>query len=164
MSNDMELNPFIVNQPLEAVALPKKVAVKESDDLSSPIEKLLDTHYLHDRQEKTSVYRYNKEATFEVMYGRLTDKSRSLFMYITYMLPKNTDYINLSAAKVRKDIGMSARTLTDAIKELRSVNIITFKSRSVYWVNPMYLFNGNRIEYYRGLNPSNVVVRSIINR
>lgn len=161
---ELELNPFIVNQPLEAVALPKKVAVKESSDLSSPIDKLMDTHYLHDRQEKTNIYRYNKEAIFEVMYGRLTDKSRSLFMYMTYMLPKNTDYINLSAVKIRKDIGMSARTLTDAIKELRTVNIITFKSRSVYWVNPMYLFNGNRIEYYRAINPDNVVVKSIISK
>lgn len=161
---EVELNPFIVNNPIEVIALPKKHAIKESDDLSSPLDKLMDTHYLHDSQDKTSVFRQNKSVMYEIMFGRLTDKSRSLFLYIMYSLNKNEDYVTLSAKKIKEHIGMSKRTLIEALKELKRCSIIVNKSRSVYWVNPMYLFNGNRIEYYRSLNPSNVVVKSIINR
>lgn len=161
---EVELNPFIVNNPIEVVALPKKHAIKESDDLSSPLEKLLDTHYLHDSQDKTNVYRQNKSVMYEIMFNRLTDKSRSLFLYIIYSLNKNEDYVTLSAKKVTENIGMSKRTLIEALKELKRCSIIASKSRSVYWVNPMYLFNGNRIEYYRAINPDNVVVKSIISK
>lgn len=164
MKEVFEINPFIVNNPIEVVALPKKVAINNSDDLASPIDKLLDSHYLHDAQDKTNVYRWGKRAMYEIIFGRLTDKSRSLFLYIMYSINKNEDFINLSAKKVGLDIGMSKRTLVDALKELKSNQVITMKSRSVYWVNPNYIFNGNRIEYYRNISNSNVLVKSIIRK
>lgn len=157
-----EINPFVVNNPIEVVALPKKVAVNSSDDTATPLDKLLGTHYLHDRQDKTSVFRHGKKVMYEVMFGRLSDKSRSVFLYIMYSLNKNEDYIDLSSKKVQQDIGMKKRTLVEALKELKACSIITAKSRSIYWVNPMYLFNGNRIEFYRTLNPDNVIVNTVI--
>lgn len=156
------LNPFIVNQPIECVALPKKVAIKASNDLSEPLDKLLDTHFLHDSQSKVSVFRYGKKDIYNVMFGMLTSRARDLFIYIMYAINKDEDYILLSAAKVKGDIGMSNRTLTEAIKELRECNIVCFKSRSIYWVNPMYIFNGNRIDYYKALDRSNIVVKNIV--
>lgn len=159
----VELNPFIVNKPIECVAIPKNKYLDNSEDTTTATRKdLLNSHYLQDRQDKINIYRYGKHTMYEIMFGKLTDKSRSLFLYIMYSLNKNEDYILLSAQKVRQDIGMSNRTLTEALKELKACSVITLKERSIYWVNPMYIFNGNRINYYKSLNEDNVIIKAIL--
>lgn len=163
-SERVGLNPFIVNKPIEVVALPKQFAVKASADLTTARQKLKETHFLHDAQNKVSIFRYGKKEIFNVMFGMMSSRARDLFIYIMYAINKDEDYILLSASKVKSDIGMSGRTLTDAIRELRECNIICFKARSIYWVNPMYIFNGNRIDYYENLKEENVIIKNIINR
>lgn len=162
-SESVELNPFIVNKPIECVAIPKSKASQYSEDITVTTRKdLLNTHYLHDKQDKINVFRHGKGVMYEIMFGRLSDKSRSLFLYIMYTLNKNEDYILLSGQKVKQDIGMCNRTLVEALKELKSCSIITLKERSIYWVNPMYIFNGNRINYYKELSDDNVIVKAVL--
>lgn len=156
------LNPFVENHPIHAIAMPRKQAITQSNDLSTPLDKLLDTHYLYDNQEKVTVYRYSNKSMNELLFGYLTPRSRDLYLYIMYHIKKNEDYITLRAKDVKPNIGMSERTLTSAIKELREANVINFKAKSVYWVNPHYIFNGNRIEYYRNMDSKNVMVNAII--
>lgn len=160
----MEMNPFVVNKPFEVVAMLRKQAVGSSSDISEPLDKLLATHYLYDSQDKVSLFRYGKKDMYELLFSGLRSRSRDLFLYIMYSINKNEDFIDMPYKKIRQDIGISKRTFIEAVKELKLNSIIAIKGRSVYWVNPMYLFNGNRIEFYRGINSDNIVVKHILGR
>ena len=92
---------------------------------------------------------YNDKAFFNV-FKDISDTASKMFLYIAYNLPKSQDIISLVQEDVMKFVGIkSVTTYYKYIQELIDYAIISRRSNSEYWVNPLFLFNGDRVAFYR---------------
>lgn len=162
-----EINPFVVNNPIEVIRLDVKSRFTNNKDINDGIKYSADTlnsNYLVDKQKKITVYSHPFYSIDNILFGSLNSKARDLYLYIIYHLKENTDYISLKLCDVKKTTGISRNSIVAAIKDLKAVGIIAPKSQSIYWVNPMYIFRGNRIEYYRNIKEELIDVVSTVHK
>ena len=80
---------------------------------------------------------------------KLSRTAQSVVMYIIQNLPKDRGYIVLDNATVMESCKFKNRkSIRDAIIELLEKNVLTRTTvPKKYWVNPLLMFNGNRITY-----------------
>jgi hypothetical protein len=46
------------------------------------------------------------------------------------------------------NIGVSSKSFYNAITQLKEFNVICDKCKNDYWINPYYMFKGNRLDYF----------------
>lgn len=101
---------------------------------------------LIDRQRSCSIYR---SPFADEMYFSLCNPAKAVFFYIIFHLQHNKDKIELKPDHVGKVTGMSRTSAFRAINELIDYHIIAkAKRQSTYWVNPYFIFSGNRKAYF----------------
>ena len=90
-------------------------------------------------------YAYQKDTIYN-----LKPTSSKLFNYIIFNIEPSKDFIELNVSKLNKNIFMSEDTIRKAIIELCDVCIINRREsmKATYWINPAYLFSGDRISKY----------------
>jgi hypothetical protein len=157
MKKETPMNPFVFDRKIDVVA----IKVGSTDDENIYVEK---NKYYVERQRRTSIYYDTHYDIDEILFGKLTSKARDLYWYIVYHLPEGKDCINLKISDVRGKTGISRNAIVTALQSLKNANLITPKSQSIYWVNPMYVFKGNRLEYFKSLGDTYLNVVSIIKK
>jgi len=150
-------NPFLDTEEIVLIKLyERRYRVSTEDipedgiitDLTDVDEKI--TFYYAEQKDKTSIYHHSY---VERILDKFTPSSMKLFLWIAYKLARNEDSIQLPYHKVGKKLKFSSsKTFYNAVNNLIAINIIAKKARGEYWVNPLYLFNGNRIKYYKENN------------
>ena len=154
-------NPFIVNYRLQVIRINNSTSISNNDDDDSTTV-LNNKRYLIEQQEKTSCYHIPN--CLDILFKQnITSKGRDLLLYIERKLGRDNDVIELKLEKTMEDMGISKPTLIKAINELKSASIIAFKGKSVYWINPIYIFNGNRINYFKALGENYIQIVHTIN-
>jgi len=143
------MNPFLQNFKLSVIKVNTVYYETKTSDISDGFVgkyKKVEESFLAEKQSKTYVYEipYIENILFKTM----SSCARDLLLYIIYNLPKDQDFINLKTEKVLSILNISKPTLIKAKNQLEESAIICSKSQSEYWINPFYLFNGNRIDYY----------------
>lgn len=84
------------------------------------------------------------------LYKELTPASCKLVLYVQLNLLYNTDQIELNTEDCMRFLGVESRTTYyKYLQELVDNAILSKCKGSNYWINPLLIFNGNRIEYYR---------------
>ena len=147
-------NPFIESMILELVKVNQQVYNHKADyEGLDRIEVL--NHFTVEKQEHTKLYHtpYDDKLLFSTSY-----KTRDLLLYILLNIKKNTDYIDLVQTKVCNKTNLSRNSFYSAVKELTVLNIICKKQIRQYWVNPKYIFNGNRKTFFQEKKPENIKV------
>ena len=82
-------------------------------------------------------------------FPMLSSSGKDMFMYVCSKLQYNQDYIELTEERYCKDTGVSRSTFFSAKRELTNRVLIERKSRrNTYWINPMYMFRGDRMAQY----------------
>jgi len=143
------MNPFLQNFKLNVVKVNTTYYETKTSDISDGYVgkyKKVEESFLAEQQDKTSVY--NIPNINNVLFKALDPRSRDLFLYIIYNIKKEEDIINLKLDAICSLTEMSKPTLIKSINILIDNAIICKKSQSEYWVNPFYIFKGNRIDYY----------------
>jgi len=139
-------NPFLQSIRLKVFVTESKSYVIDNKDVSS-IKATLSTQREFEKDPFIKIY--NDKLFFNV-FQRTSDTASKIFLYIVYTLQKDTDLVYLNAQEVMNFVGIkSVTTYYKYIQELMDNAIITRRSNSEYWINPLFLFNGNRIEYYK---------------
>lgn len=118
--------------------------------------------YLVEKIRGTTIYPF--EDCNNVVFDKLTSAGLQLYLYILLNLKWEKDYINLKSIETCEILNISRVTLYKAIKQLESINVICKKSRSEYWINPKYLFNGSVVKYASKQENSEVNIVKIINK
>lgn len=142
-------NPFLQNFKLpiiEVIETSYEVNTKYlSDGQVGKYKKVTESYYI-EQQEKVSVYKipYIKN----VLFKELKSSGRDLLLYIIYTLKVDVDIIELNANKISKELGISKVTVYNGINQLVDIAVICKKFKSDYWINPVYLFKGDRISFY----------------
>lgn len=82
--------------------------------------------------------------------SNLSDGAMRLFLYVAYSVERGKDYIQINTERyLKKNNILSKRTYTTALNELiRYGFIVQSEFDSVYWINPIIFFCGNRIAKY----------------
>lgn len=160
------MNPFLANYNLPLVKINKQITFINDEPtgyVGEFVKKTENKSYFVEAQNHLSVY--EAPDINEKLFTKMKPNGRDLYLYIQNNLPYNTDTIHLSLEKVNKVLSMSRPTLTSAIQQLLNENIICRGDKQgVYWVNPYYLFKGNRIAYYEQQCPSCIKVVKEINK
>lgn len=151
----VEINPFVANGGtlLYHKKVQEKIISYDGDIDYQHSGTIIKTHFLVEAHRKTSLYCPSASSMDEKIFKELSSKSRDLLLYIMVHITTDQDYIKLPYKTLIKNIGCSRNTIMLALKELKSAGFITDKSeQSVYWVNPMYIFRGNRLKYYSAID------------
>lgn len=161
----IEINPFVINNPISVIQVNAKGTItKNAKDGVMYDGAIIKSTYYIDKQEKVQLYRHSVSFMDELLFGTLNSKGRDLYLYVQNHLPKNQDYLELKISKITSSIGISRNSVVTAIKELKLAGIIASKAQSMYWINPEFIFNGNRVNFYREVGEQCLKTVNIINR
>jgi len=158
-----EKNPFFNRHNLELVEVYSRMEMIPKDGIIEGIiikSTTYENKYTLEVQGKVSVYKvpYIKSVLFDKEHG-LSPSGRDLFLFLIYSMPEFKTYINLPFTRIHKDTGMSKNSYYKAIQELVDAAVIEKKKNTEYWVNPHYIYFGNRQTLYKKESPSNIVVK-----
>lgn len=168
-----ETNPFMVNigvAKIHAVQCYSKEkyiqsdSIKVEDGIALPIDDSfkgadLSSNFLVDRENRCFVYQGKPS---KEIVRKLDSMGRAMFLYVQYNLGKNSDVIKLTLEEYADFWDYSpkaSKTFYDAVNQLMGAGVIQRKKANNFWVNPMIIFNGNRIDKY----PNNVEVVAKVN-
>ncbi len=156
------MNPFIQSFRLQVLEKNRTYTVAKTSDIIEGVitkyQKITDTIHF-EQQAKVSVYYI--PFIENILYKEIKSSGRDLLLYIIYNINDNTDFISLKLDKLSKSMLCSKPTLINAIKQLTDVGVICRKNQSEYWVNPHYIFKGNRLEFFNTNYPEYIDLISI---
>ena len=141
-------NPFIRNLKIGVNKLRSGDRYKEIDGVWMKAEAEL---------EATPFCRVYSDAERRLSMVELTPRGKDLLLWIMYELELNKDYVWIPKKRYMRESRISAvNTYKAALNELIRANyIVATVVSNVYWINPHYFFNGNRVKKY----PNNVQVK-----
>jgi hypothetical protein len=153
------MNPFLQNFKLSLVKVYKTYYETKTENISDGYigkYKEVTESFLMDSQKKTAVYHI--PYIENVLFSEMKSNGRDLLLYVIYNIKEEEDFINLKLDRVCQQMKTSRPSLIKGINELSDVGVIAKKSQSEYWVNPHFIFKGNRIEHYYKNSPDSVVI------
>lgn len=119
-----------------------------SDGIITGAPKTLSHTFMVEQDTYTKVY--NKKGLY-LHIATLGHSTKSLLIYIMFHLQNGKDYIHLQQGKVMEQIMIKDPiTYKKCLQELVSKVFITpTLCEDVFWINPVFFFNGSRIEKYK---------------
>lgn len=132
-------NPFYVNIPV--VKRPTGKYYEDIDGVKLPEEVLQDS----EPYTKVFVGKLNRE-----IVNKLPDRSKAMLLWIMQELEAGKDYVYVPRKRYMEELDISSTTtVTNAFAELTRCSFITPSViKDIYWINPMFIFRGDRIKKY----------------
>jgi hypothetical protein len=134
-------------------------------DIERPINVVLKGLTLEDG---TGGYYVEQEIPYKVYHStayvakkKLITNATSLHFlnWIEESIPKDSDTIRIERDEVMALLGISRGTYFKALNTALDIRLIYKKKTNVYYINPYYVFRGNRVTYFKryGVEFLNVV-------
>lgn len=149
------MNPFLQSLKVDVVRVTKEKKLIDAEKSGDIVLDYYDYSegQLFEKQRYTKWYR--SEGIDEVVFYQLKGSSKDVLWYIMNHLRPDSDRIELQTEKLSGAIGVSKPTIIHALQLLCEAGLICkSERRSVYWINPYYIFSGNRIKYLNKVNPA----------
>lgn len=158
-------NPFLFSSSLNLIKMEETYYEADTRNIHDGVvmeaKKVTKTFHIEE-QEKTSVYYITYRNN--VLFKELTSIGRDVLMYIYHNIKTNEDTIDLPSKKLCNDMGISIATYYRGIRELIDIAVITKKEKQIYWINPHYVFKGDRIKFYADKCPECIKVVNTIKK
>lgn len=133
-------NPFLASLRIEFVPAKKRSVFFGKNETG---KETVDWFY-RERAEKTNVY---KTPEFYHTVPTLDGKALKLFLYITFNLGWGKDRIELDKYRICAWAQFSQASYYTALGELIDTGVVCKYKGIVFWINPAYLFKGDRFKY-----------------
>lgn len=145
----LSINPFVYSLSIGVSKNTTLSKYKSSEGV------LLNDVFYYDRSPSTKLY-HSKDN--EDVISMLSPTSLRLFYFIANRMVKGKDWVQVNKEYFMSKYGVkSVNSFKDALKELqRYLIIVSTHYDTVYWVNPNFMFNGDRCKKY----PDNLKVVS----
>lgn len=107
--------------------------------------------------ESVSFTRVYSDSQRRLLMVQLSPRGKDLLLWLIYEAESNKDWLWLNKTRYMEESNVkSINTYKEALNELIRENFITKSVISdVFWINPHFFFNGNRIKCF----PENVVAK-----
>lgn len=133
-------NPFLQNLKIEYV-----IRSSSLRQIGNKVSKETIDRYHVEKAEKASVY---NDVDLKAWIPQLKICSMHLFMYLVFNIRWGHDRINLDREKFMTWAGISSlQTFYTAKDELVNAGVIAQYKKSEYWINPAFIFKGDRYRY-----------------
>ncbi len=155
---------FVENIAKEIAVVEKEIkSIKVPPVRSKSINPLIDWNTFIDIAMSDE---YSEEDTYTTLYHNissdllfsLSPKARDILFYILLNIKPQEDFIPLSLQTINKKAKMSRQSYYQGLKELKDNWFIATKSQGIFWVNPQFIFNGNRQKFVKEFYPDKIVV------
>lgn len=152
----LKVNPFLANKEFHI----RLVQIYHTKYIGSgPYMEEVTRKYPVEEQQKVSMYKVGNNSEYcNYLFGVLTQGGRNLFLYIMATIGQDRDTINLHTEKVCNEMKISRNTLAAAKDNLRDSGVIVVYKGNEWWVNPFFIFRGDRIKYYNEYCPDCVKI------
>lgn len=149
----MGKNPFMTNIQIKARSFEKsETLVKHEDGVNHPIGNVRNP-VLVEEQVYTKIYH---DVDYRDIILGLSEKTTKLYVYITYRIQPNEDYVWLNNVHFQDLMKYKKKQYLQCVYELVRYGIITPTIYpDTFFINPMIFFCGNRLKKY----PENLSVR-----
>ena len=157
MKKAKQNNPFLVSE----------------DDLlfiQEPYIHLTFIKTINGRDEKTSVGKFdlnfeknnfNSESMKSLMNKKVSSCTKSVMLYILSNLDSDKDVVTINTSKVSEFTGYAKSAISSSVNEISKMDFIKkIKGRGMtsrYWINPLKIFKGKRIDFLEGFRKDYVV-------
>lgn len=135
-------NPFIGSLVVLVNRISLDGKFKKDDEVLVPLE--LDVEYT------PSCKVYADSGRRNVMIA-LTPRAKDLLLWFIYEVKNNKDWLWLNKKRYMEECGLqSVNTYKSALNDLIKHNFIGLTViKDVFWINPHYIFNGNRVKCFQ---------------
>lgn len=159
MTKKQSANPFLTSFKLNVIEIQEEKKLLDSKDVNWEEGYVLDyitqKNVFHVEQQKhVKIYDIPYDHSF--FFKEFQPTTRDLYNYIILKLKENQDWIELNYKKVTKETSMSIKSFYSATKQLAEFSVITKKQKDQYWINPYYMFRGNRLNFFKEFSPKNI--------
>lgn len=143
------INPF-----LSSMYFKLNMIVSESNDKRTPKDNIVyykgeEYRFLKYFEAEKPTKLYGGGELMELLSNnKLTPDACRILLYIVCKIGEKSSSVHLSADIMQNELGYSKTHYQDYLKELVRHRIIAKRSKSLYWVNPMIFFRGNRYERF----------------
>ena len=90
------------------------------------------------------------------LVANLSAQGCRMFLYVQMTIEQDQDWVKLPAEEVGKRLNLSLLTVRLGIKDLIDNGILCKRGKSDYWINPIVLFSGNRLQYFETTAPDKI--------
>lgn len=99
--------------------------------------------------EKTPFVRLYTTSQRRKILSKCSPQAKSLFLWILFEIEYGKDYLWINKDRYMEENYVSLATYRRSIKELHRYNLIQPSvKKGIYWINPDFVFKGNRVEKY----------------
>lgn len=157
-------NPFCINYTLELLKFKSTIDFSKEEKESSELikEKDYNESFYVEKQKKVSIYDYKED--HKHIFSFNNKFTIHLYVFIIKNIKENEDFIKMSFDLVKKQIKISRKSYYECIKELKESSYIHNKCQGYFWINPAFIFKGNRITFFENNYPKNIkVVHTVLN-
>lgn len=106
-----------------------------------------ETIYTIEAENFTKVF---TKAAYRLHIMNLSSRARDLYLWLIYELDPGKDYLWLNEERIRTELNVSYNTLKGALQDLiKEIIIVESAIKGVYWINPLFFFNGSRLDKYQ---------------
>lgn len=142
------VNPFVKHLVIPINNITLKNQFKFTGETDKEGNKLVDTITV--KAEATGFTKLYITAENRKLISLITQRSKDLLLWIMYELEAGFDYVEINSKRYMKEAGIkSVNTYKEAIKDLIRYDIIArTRDDKVFWINPEYLFRGDRIKKF----------------
>lgn len=158
-------NPFLFSSSLNLIKVEETYYEADTRNIHDGVvmeaKKVTKTYHIEE-QEKTSVYYITYRNN--VLFKELTSIGRDILMYIIYNIKFNEDVIDLDINTVCKGINTGKTSYYRGINELKDISLLVKKEKQIYWINPHYIFKGDRIKFYADKCPECIKVVNTVQK
>lgn len=138
-------NPFMVNSMIKVRTFTKS----KNLNMQSPDKILtanLDEKIVVEYKTNTKIFH---DTDYRNILLRINGNALKLFLFISYQIETNEDYIWLNSSLFSKSTGLSKKDMMKAVNDLIKHGIITTTIyKDTYFINPLIMFSGDRLKKY----------------
>lgn len=110
--------------------------------------------------KRTSFFETDELLQLILIEHKLKPSGMKMFLYVVGNLKFENDWIEIKKKEIALKYDITDRKVETGIRELIDLGILAKHRPTVngyrYWINTKYLFNGNRLKYYKNNFPDKI--------
>lgn len=160
-------NPFIKSSKIKILNIQQEDVYIKHNPFDSDVKLVSSTRketstFTVDPTPKSNLYQQADGYSTANIIFELSPGACQLFMYIALTLPKGEDWMIFKVKDYCEKADLSNVSVYKYLDELAQNLLIAKKQNGQIWINPNFIFNGNRIEYFKQNCPECIQELSVL--
>jgi hypothetical protein len=148
---DLGLNPIVTGNDFQIRfrELKHSKSYIDVEEATGKVISTADTSEIYSVEVEKFTKVFNRSA-YRVHIMSLPSRARDLCFWLIYEAEAGKDYVWINKNRYMEECDISLNTFKAAVSDLiKAIVIVPTAVPQVYWINPLFFFNGNRLEKFK---------------